>query len=132
MYGYIADYREHNHRFLPPAFSDYHVEQGGVGAGTVVRFRLTVGGRGRAYRGRIAQPNPGRVLTESDPDAGTMTTFTITPDGRESLIRIETAWPGAGGLAGMVERLVAPRLLRRLYVDELARLDRHARESTVN
>ena len=131
MYGYIADYREH-HRFLPSALSDYRVKQGGVGGGTVVRFRLTVGGLGRAYRGRIAEPNPGRVLTGSDPDAGTVTTFTVTPDSRQSLVRIETVWSGAGGLAGVVERLIAPRLLRQLYLDELACLDQYAREYAAN
>ena len=26
VYGYIADMREHHHRFLPPAFSDFGVD----------------------------------------------------------------------------------------------------------
>ena len=30
VYGYIADMREHHPRFLPPAFSDFQVESGGV------------------------------------------------------------------------------------------------------
>ena len=33
VYGYLADMREHHPRFLPPAFSDFEVESGGVGAG---------------------------------------------------------------------------------------------------
>jgi hypothetical protein len=33
-YRWIADFRIHHPRFLPPAFSDVHVEEGGVGAGT--------------------------------------------------------------------------------------------------
>ena len=37
VYGLIADMREHHPRFLPPAFSDFAVEEGGVGAGTVTR-----------------------------------------------------------------------------------------------
>ncbi len=32
VYLYIADMREHHSRFLPPAFSDFRVESGGVGA----------------------------------------------------------------------------------------------------
>jgi hypothetical protein len=44
VYGYIADMREHHPRFLPPAFSDLQVESGGVGAGTVTRFKLTRAG----------------------------------------------------------------------------------------
>src|SRR5215470_10736311 len=31
VYGYIADMREHHPHFLPPAFSDFQVESGGVG-----------------------------------------------------------------------------------------------------
>ena len=50
VYRLIADYREHHPRFLPPAFSDFQVERGGVGAGTVIRFRLAAGGRNRAHR----------------------------------------------------------------------------------
>jgi hypothetical protein len=32
-----------------------------------------------------------------------------------------------GGVGGVFERLFAPRVLRRLYDDELERLDRYAR-----
>jgi len=38
VYGFVADMREHHRRFLPAAFSDFEVESGGVGAGTVTRF----------------------------------------------------------------------------------------------
>ena len=127
VYRYLADYREHHHRFLPPAFSDFQVEQGGVGAGTVIHFRLTVGGRTQTYRQRVEEPAPGRVLTEADLEPGAVTTFTVTPDGDRCRVRIETAWRRAG-VRGLVERLFAPRLLRPLYADELARLDRYARE----
>lgn len=126
VYRYIADYRQHHPRFLPPAFSDFRVEQGGVGAGTVVSFRVTAGGSTRAHRDVVAEPEPGRVLTESN-DAGKLTTFTVTPAGGGSQVKIETRWPTAG-LRGLVERLLAPRLLRAIFVDELARLDRYARQ----
>jgi hypothetical protein len=64
VYRYIADMREHHPRFLPPAFSDFRVESGGVGAGTILRYKLTAGGRTREYRTKIAEPEPGRVLTQ--------------------------------------------------------------------
>ena len=32
VYRCLADDREHHPRFLPPAFSDFHVERGGVRA----------------------------------------------------------------------------------------------------
>lgn len=127
-YRYLADYREHHHRFLPPAFSDWRVEEGGFGAGTVVRFRVTLAGRAREVLTTIAEPEPGRILTESEPATGTVTTYTVTPDGDRSWVRIETAWIGAGGIAGVAARLLGPRLLLRLYRDELARLDRYVGE----
>ena len=40
----------------------------------------------------------------------------------------ETRWDGATGAAGFFERLFAPPSLRRIYNDELRRLDRYARE----
>ena len=36
VYRCIADYRTHHPAFLPPAFSNFTVEEGGVGAGTVI------------------------------------------------------------------------------------------------
>ena len=48
VYPYVADMREHHLHFLP-AFSDFRVESGGVGAGTITRFKVTAGGRTREY-----------------------------------------------------------------------------------
>jgi uncharacterized protein YndB with AHSA1/START domain len=127
VYRCIADMHDHP-RFLPPAFSDFQVESGGVGAGTITRFTITAGGRTREYRMQIAEPEPGRVLTESDTNSTAVTTFTISPRGGASLVRISTAWDGAGGVRGFLERMFAPRVLRSIYADELKRLDAFARE----
>jgi polyketide cyclase/dehydrase/lipid transport protein len=127
VYGYLADMSVHP-RFLPPAFSDFQVEAGGVGAGTVTRFKVTAGGRTREYRMEVAEPEPGRVLTESDTNSSLVTSFTVTPDGAASRVRIETAWAGAGGVGGFFERLFAPRVMKGIYVDELERLNGYARE----
>lgn len=126
VYRLIADYRDHHPKFLPPAFADVRVEEGGVGAGTVVTFALTVGGKRRAYRQRVSEPEPGRVLTETDIATGAATSFTVTPEGSGSRVEIATEFEGAGGITGFFERLLAPRLLKRMYVDELARLDDYA------
>ena len=128
VYGYLADMREHHPHFLPPAFSDFQVEEGGVGAGTVTRFTVTAGGRSRQYRMRVSEPEPGRVLTESDQNSSLVTKFTVTPEGDRSRVRIASSWDGAGGIGGIFERLFAPRVLRTLYADELKRLDDYARE----
>jgi uncharacterized protein YndB with AHSA1/START domain len=128
VYGYVADMREHHPRFLPPAFADFRVEAGGVGAGTVTRFTVNAGGRTRPYRMQVAEPEPGRVLTESDTESSLVTTTTVTPHGDDAHVRITTTWDGAGGIGGFFERLFAPRVMRGIYADELSRLDAYARE----
>jgi hypothetical protein len=126
-YRCIADFHTHHPRFLPPAYSDLQVEQGGVGAGTVYTFRLTAGGRTRGYRMRVEEPDPGRRLVESDTQSSLATTWTVTPEGQGSRVHVETRWQGAAGVGGVFERLFAPRVLRGIYADELERLDRYAR-----
>ncbi len=127
VYGYLADERQHS-QFLPDAFSEFQVETGGVGAGTITRFRVTTGGRSREYRMEVAEPEPGRVLTESDMNSSLVTTFTVEPRGERSLVKISTGWQGAGGIGGFFERLFAPRVLGRIYADELGRLNEYARQ----
>jgi hypothetical protein len=128
VYGYIADMREHHPNFLPPAFSDFQVESGGVGAGTVARFTVTAGGRSREYRMTVAEPEPGRILTESDSGSSLVTRFTVTPDGDTSRVEITSTWQGAGGIGGFFERLFAPRAMRGIYEDEIRRLDGYAQQ----
>jgi carbon monoxide dehydrogenase subunit G len=125
VYGYLANLQEHQ-RFLPPAFSDFEVEQGGVGAGSVVRFKVSAGGRERSYRMTVAEPEPGRVLTESDSNSSLVTTFTVTQEGVTARVRISTSWDGATGIGGFFERRFAPRAMRKIYRDELARLNAYA------
>jgi uncharacterized protein YndB with AHSA1/START domain len=129
VYGYLADMREHHPKFLPPAFSAFTVESGGVGAGTITRFKTTAGGRTREYRMEVSEPERGRVLQENDTNSSLVTTFTVTPAGDSSRVRIETSWDGAGGIGGFFERTFAPRVMRGIYDDELERLDAYARKN---
>lgn len=128
LYHYLADYRQHHPRFLPPAFSDFRVESGGVGAGTITRFTVTAGGRTRQYRMKVEEPEPGRVITESDTGSSLVTTTTVTPRDGASFVQISTAWDGAGGIGGFFERTFAPRVMRAIYADELDRLNAYARD----
>ncbi len=127
VYGYLADMSVHP-QFLPPAFSDFQIESGGVGARTVTRFKVTAGGRARDYRMEVSEPEPGRVLQESDTNSSLVTTFTVTPAGESSNVEISTTWQGAGGIGGFFERTFAPRVMRGIYVDELDRLDAYAKQ----
>jgi hypothetical protein len=132
VYRILADY-QHHQRVLPDAFSDFKIEQGGVGAGTVVSFKVTAGGVTQFHRDTVAEPEPGRVLTESN-DKGKLTTFTVTPLGGpgsdQSLVKIETRYP-TSGLRGLIERLLAPRMLRGMFLEELERLERYAQTQPV-
>jgi uncharacterized protein YndB with AHSA1/START domain len=128
VYRYVADMREHHPRFLPPAFSDFQVESGGTGAGTVTRFKVTAGGRTRDYRMKVDEPEPGRVLTESDTASSMVTTTTVAPRDGASLVQISTSWNGAGGIGGFFERRFAPKAMRAIYTDELERLNAYARD----
>jgi uncharacterized protein YndB with AHSA1/START domain len=125
VYGYLADMHQHQ-RFLPPAFTDFQVEEGGTGAGTVTSFKITAGGRTRSYRMRVSEPVPGQTLVETDAGSSLTTTFDVTPREGRSLVRITTSWDGASGIGGFFERTFAPRALRRLYLDELDRLNAYA------
>jgi uncharacterized protein YndB with AHSA1/START domain len=128
VYEYVADHRDHHPKFLPPAFTDFEVEAGGIGAGTITHFCVNAGGRSREYRMEVAEPEPGRVLTESDMNSSLVTTWTIDPCGSGSRVKIATGWQGATGVGGFFERLFAPRVMRRIYQDELERLNTYARE----
>jgi uncharacterized protein YndB with AHSA1/START domain len=127
VYSYLADMHQHQ-RFLPPAFSDFQIEQGGIGAGTVTRFKITAGGRTRSYRMQVSEPVPGQTLVETDTGSSLITTFNVTPHDSKSLVNITTSWDGASGIGGFFERTFAPRALHRLYLDELDRLNTYATE----
>jgi hypothetical protein len=131
VYQCIANYREH-HRpggFLPPSFSDFRIERGGVGAGTVISFKMALGGRTRGMTQTVSEPEPGRVLVESG--QGVSTTFTVQPDGAGCRVRFDTRLED-GGLEGILTRLFAPRLLQPVYQDELRRLEVYAQELTAS
>lgn len=123
VYDAIADYLDRHPRILPAAFTELVIEKGGVGAGTVLRYALRLGGRTRTGRMRVDEPAPGRVITETDLDTGAVTTFTVTSEGRDDCrVSIDTTWRSAAGVAGFFERLFAPGMLRKLYAEEVAKL----------
>jgi uncharacterized protein YndB with AHSA1/START domain len=127
VYGYLADMNLHQ-RFLPPAFSDFKIEQGGVGAGTVTSFKVTAGGRTRSYRMQVSEPAPGRTLVETDTGSSLVTTYDVAPRGDRSLVSITTSWDGASGIGGFFERTFAPRAMERLYSEALDQLSAYATE----
>jgi hypothetical protein len=128
VYRILADYKTHHPKILPESFSNFKVVEGGIGAGTVATFDIEAGGRTRSMRIEVSEPEPGRVMVEKDLTSSAVTTFTVTPQGEDSSVRIETRWQSAGGIGGFFERLFAPRALRKIYEDELSLLNKYARE----
>ncbi|MEU1408689.1 SRPBCC family protein [Streptomyces sp. NPDC005728] len=128
VYRYLADMQLHS-RFLPAPFYDFHVEEGSVGAGSVVRFKIDFAGGVRELRMQVTEPEPGRTLVQADTGgSGLVKTFTVPPRGGQALVNITSSFDGESGVVGFVERIIAPRRLHRVYAKELARLDAHARE----
>lgn len=139
VYSIIADYRNGHPHILPkPYFLDLEVERGGVGAGTVIRFRMRVMGKTQTFRAAVTEPEPGRVLVESDLDGGPRTTFTVEPleGSRRARVSFETVGEARSRLLGPVERFFTVKMLRRIYARELEQLaavaQERARASTEN
>jgi hypothetical protein len=129
-YAVIADYADGHPQIVPPkVFRNLIVESGGVGEGTTIRFDMRVLGIVRHVRAIVAEPSPGRVLTEQDIETGTLTTFLVkaTHEGRTCDVTITTDLKLPGGpLAGFQAKLVI-WFLRRVYTEELGRLEAEAR-----
>ena len=122
VYDIIADYRTGHPSILPPRwFGPLTVVEGGVGAGTHIRFSMKGLGPERPMEAVIAEPEPGRVLTETYPATGGVTSFIVEPATRGCTVTFRTTWQPRG-IAGVFERLAAPRFLRRVYEDELDQL----------
>jgi len=124
VYDIIADYRNGHPHILPPAFTALTVEEGGVGAGTRIRFSMKVLGRTQNFQATVEEPEPGRVLVERNVgEPVSVTTFTVNPRGpAESEVTISTELHVRTGLLGAVERFLTRRFLQPLYVAELQRL----------
>lgn len=131
VYSILADYPGGHYAILPKEyFTDLSVIEGGQGAGTVIDVVMNVMGIESHYRFNVSEPEPGRVLMESDEDAGVVTMFTVDPvDGEEwSRVTITTRSRASQGLRGLIERLVNPAVTRRIYRKELQILASNVRK----
>src|ERR1700742_393669 len=116
---FLRDYRENRERILTDNYTAYRVEQGGKGEGTVYAYHFAAGGRERDYRLHVHE-SPGG-LQESDQMSSFVTTWKVDPSPNGSQVTIESSWDGAGGIAGMFEGFFAPKGMRRIYGQILAK-----------
>jgi uncharacterized protein YndB with AHSA1/START domain len=132
VYAVLADYTTQHPRIMPaPPFSDLEVEAGGVGAGTVFHITVRMAGRKQRLHMRVAEPEPGHVLTETNLDTGVVTEFTVASrdGGSRTLARMSSEWETQGGLRGLADRLVTPRLMGRIFAKQLRQLDQYLRSA---
>ena len=128
VYATIADYQHAHPDILPKeSLYDLQVEQGGYGAGTMIRFKMKALGVEQSFYQRVSEPEPGRVLVEQDIDSvqNVMTTFTVTPVEHEqkSHVEISTMMNTSPGFKGFMERLIVPIINPQLYRKELRLLE---------
>jgi hypothetical protein len=69
------------------------------------------------------------VLVESGGDEGS--TYTLEPQGEQTLVRIDTVLERRG-IEGLLLPLFGRRILRPIHVDELARLEQLAQSHVVD
>lgn len=130
VYAVLADYVDHHPQVMPPdLFSDLEVEEGGIGSGTVFHITIRVAGHSQRLHMRVDEPEPGRVLTETNLDTGVVTAFTVqSDDGADTaLTRISSEWQPKAGAGGLVDRAMTPALMHWVFGKQLRQLDRYVR-----
>jgi hypothetical protein len=123
VFGALGDYRGTRSKMLTEHFSEYEVREGGQGEGTTVHWKLqATSKRVRDCLMSVTVPRE-RTLVEKDANSSMVTTWTVSPEGGGSHVRVETTWKGAGGVGGFFEKTFAPKGLQRIYDGQLARLE---------
>ena len=133
VYATIVDYRDGHHNILPKeSLYDLQVEEGGYGAGTIIRFKARVLGVEQSFHHRVSEPEPGKVLVEQDIDTiqNLATTFTVVPveEGKKSQVEISTTMNASPGIRGFAERMILSIFNPRIYRKELKLLEAMAQE----
>lgn len=130
VYAVLRNYHTDHPAIVPkPYFQEVKVEHGGEGAGTVILVRMKVMGVERVFRMEVTEPEPGRVLVETDHVAGVVTTFTVDGlnEGKQSRVTIASDSRPSAGLAGWMEKRISPPITRRIYKKELQQLADYVR-----
>lgn len=124
VYRIIADYKNGHPQILPkPPFVSLTVENGGIGAGTVLHVKMKVMGKLQAFKTIVTEPEPGRVLVETN-DTGYITTFTVEPknDGKHSYVTFTTEIHEDSGITKKIEFFFSKQYLPLVYKKELEKL----------
>lgn len=129
VWDILIDYQDKHPNILPKQyFTELFVEKGGQGAGTEIRVGMNVMGAKRVFHMVVSEPEPGRVLVETDKATGLKTTFTVEPmaDGNQSQVTIATELQIRAGISGFFEKLVIVPVTRRIFRKQLKQLASYA------
>jgi hypothetical protein len=129
LYKIVADYHNGHPNIIPrPPFVSLTVEEGGVGAGTVIHSQMKMMGRVQSFRAKITEPDPGRVLVETDLENRFVTSFIVEPrdNDQRSEVTIRTEAKIRDGLFGKIEKWMLTKVLHPIYVQELQKLSEFA------
>lgn len=131
IYNTLADYHIGHPAVLPkPYFAQLVVKEGGQGAGTRTRVDMEVLGVKKSLHHVISEPEPGRVLMETDEETGLTTVFTIDPvgDGTQSHLTIASDIAVRGGVLGAVEKMITAPITRRIFAEEIKNIEAYVSE----
>lgn len=130
IYAVIRDYNVGHRAILPkPYFTGMDIEKGGVGAGTIVLVHMEVFGNKRTFRHVVSEPEPNRLLVEQDENLGVTSQFLVEPiNVEQSRVTIIADARPQPGFVGIMERLMNPPIMRRIFKEELQNLADYLRE----
>jgi hypothetical protein len=118
IYNIIAEYRNGHPLILPKEyFLSLDVQEGGFGAGTIVNFTMRILGQTQSFDSIITEPEPGRLLVETDIKSQIPTSFHVLPIGNDHQSRGTIATELKG--QNVVEGFVAKWMLQKIYRQEL-------------
>jgi Polyketide cyclase / dehydrase and lipid transport len=130
LYAVVTDYHVGHPAIVPkPYFTDLTVEKGGQGTGTIIRGNLRVFGKDYPFHQLVSEPEPGRIILETDIETGQRSRFTFEPlsDGSRTRVTIASDFPPSKGFVGFMERFTKPSFVRMLYKKELRNLADYVR-----
>lgn len=125
VYRIIADYKNGHPKILPnPPFVSLVVLEGGYGAGSVLQVQMKVAGKLQTFKTFVTEPEPGRVLVETN-DTGYITTFTVEPrdNGNNAYVTFTTEIPDDSKLFKKIEFFFTRLYLPFVYKKELEMLN---------
>ena len=135
IWDILTDYQNKHPHILPKQyFTELFVEKGGKGAGTEIRVAMKVMGAKRVFYMVVSEPEPGRVMVETDKATGQETTFTVYPlaEGNQSRVTITTGFQPGAGLTGFFEKLFTTPVIKRIFKKQLQQLASYAKSLAVD